>query len=54
MNRDTLYSSAVFDLEAGPVSITAPDPGKRFTSLVILDEDHYVRLALGTMVRSDG
>ena len=54
MNRDTLYSSAVFDLEAGPVSIKVPDPGKRFTSLVILDEDHNVRLPLGTMVRSAG
>src|SRR5262245_30709279 len=28
MNRDTLYSSAVFDLDAGPVTITLPDSGK--------------------------
>ena len=28
-NRDTLYSSAVFDLDAGPVTITLPDPGQR-------------------------
>jgi hypothetical protein len=41
MNRDTLYSSAVFDLDAGPVTITLPDPGKRFMSLLIVDEDHY-------------
>jgi hypothetical protein len=27
LNRDTLYSSAVFDLDAGPVTITMPDPG---------------------------
>jgi len=33
MNRDTLYSSAVFDLDAGPVTITMPDPGSRFMSL---------------------
>ena len=39
MNRDTLYSAAVFDLDAGPVTITLPDPGKRFTSLQIVDED---------------
>jgi hypothetical protein len=26
MNRDTLYSSAVFDLNAGPVTIALPDP----------------------------
>jgi hypothetical protein len=30
MNRDTLYSAAVFDLDAGPVTITLPDAGKRF------------------------
>jgi hypothetical protein len=34
MNRDTLYSAAVFDLDAGPVTITLPDPGKRFMSLL--------------------
>src|SRR6478735_2320651 len=33
MNRDTLYSFAVFDLDAGPVTITRPDAGKRFMSL---------------------
>lgn len=41
MNRDTLYSGAVFDLDAGPVTITLPDAGKRFMSLQVLDEDHY-------------
>jgi hypothetical protein len=29
-NRDTLYSAAVFDLDAGPVTITLPDAGQRF------------------------
>jgi hypothetical protein len=42
LNRDTLYSSAVFDLDAGPVTITMPDAGKRFMSLMIVNEDHYV------------
>ena len=42
MNRDTLYSSALFDLDAGPVTITMPDAGKRFMSMMIVDEDHYV------------
>jgi hypothetical protein len=28
-NRDTLYSSAVFDLDAEPLTITLPDAGKR-------------------------
>src|SRR5580698_10056283 len=27
MNRDTLYSAAVFDLDAGPVTITLPEAG---------------------------
>jgi len=40
-NRDTLYSSAVFDLDAGPVTITLPDPGKRFMSMIAIDEDQY-------------
>jgi hypothetical protein len=40
-NRDTLYSAAVFDLDAGAVTITLPDAGKRFISLMLLDEDQY-------------
>jgi hypothetical protein len=40
-NRDTLYSMAVFDLEAGPVTITLPDAGSRFVSLQVTDEDQY-------------
>ena len=41
-NRDTLYSTGVFDLEAAPVTITLPDTGTRFMSLIAIDEDHYV------------
>jgi hypothetical protein len=41
MNRDTLYSSGVFDLDAGPVTITLPNVGKRFMSLQVLSEDQY-------------
>lgn len=41
MNRDTLYSSGVFDLDAGPVTITLPEPGQRYMSLLAIDEDHY-------------
>jgi hypothetical protein len=40
-NRDTLYSAAVFDLDAGPVIITLPDAGKRFMSMIVIDEDQY-------------
>jgi len=42
LNRDTLYSSGVFDLDAGPVTITMPDAGKRFMSMQVINEDHYV------------
>jgi hypothetical protein len=31
-NRDTLYSLSVFDLDAGPVTITLPNAGQRFMS----------------------
>ena len=41
LNRDTLYSSGVFDLDAGPVTITLPDAHGRFMSLQAIDEDHY-------------
>lgn len=41
MNRDTLYSSGVFDLDAAPVTITLPDAGKRFMSMQAISEDHY-------------
>ena len=40
-NRDTIYSAAVFDLDAGPVTVTLPDAGKRFMSMIVIDEDHY-------------
>lgn len=41
-NRDTLYSTAVFDLDAGPVSISLPNAGERFISLALINEDHNV------------
>ena len=34
--------AAVFDLDAGPVTITLPDAGKRFMSMQVINEDHYV------------
>lgn len=45
MNRDTIYSFGIFDLDAGPVTITLPDSGARFMSLLVINQDHY---ALGT------
>jgi hypothetical protein len=41
MNRDTLYSAAVFDLDAGPVTITLPDAGNRFMSMQLVSQDEY-------------
>ncbi len=41
LNRDTLYSFGVFDLDAGPVTITLPDAGKRYMAMQVIDEDHY-------------
>src|SRR5579871_5559815 len=44
MNRDTLYSSLVLDLDAGPATVTLPDAGKRFMSMMVVNQDHYVPL----------
>ncbi|KAF1692398.1 DUF1214 domain-containing protein [Pseudoxanthomonas daejeonensis] len=41
LNRDTIYSSAVFDLDAGPVTVTLPDAGSRFMSMLVINEDHF-------------
>ncbi|MDR6590075.1 DUF1254 domain-containing protein [Agrobacterium tumefaciens] len=49
MNRDTLYSFAVFDLAAGPVTLSLPDAGTRYMSMMIVDQDHYLPIvAYGT------
>jgi len=42
-NRDTLYSMAVFDFDAGPVTIALPQAGKRYTALQMINEDQYTR-----------
>jgi hypothetical protein len=43
LNRDTLYSFGVFDLDAGPVAVTLPDAGTRYMSILVLNEDHYAQ-----------
>ena len=45
-NRDTIYSTAVFDLDAGPVTVTLPDAGNRFMTMIVIDEDHYAFTAV--------
>jgi para-nitrobenzyl esterase len=41
MNRDTLYSSGVFDLDAAPIIITLPHARKRYMALLAINQDHY-------------
>jgi hypothetical protein len=43
VNRDTLFSWGVFDLTQ-PVTIVKPDTGKRFQSMLVINEDHYIKL----------
>jgi hypothetical protein len=45
-NRDTLYSAAVFDLDAGPATVTLPDAGPRFMSMQLITEDQYTPPAI--------
>ena len=35
LNRDTLYSFGVFDLDAGPVTVDLPDTKGRFMSMLL-------------------
>ncbi|MEW9836180.1 DUF1254 domain-containing protein [Mesorhizobium marinum] len=41
MNRDTLYSTALIDLDAGPVVLTVPQTDGRFIAVQVINEDHY-------------
>jgi len=41
MNLDTLYSNAIVDISEG-ATVTLPDPGKRYMSVQVLNEDHYL------------
>jgi len=43
MNRDTPYSVGIFDLTS-PLTIKKPDTGKRFQSMQIINQDHYIPL----------
>lgn len=40
-NRDTLYSFAIVDLDAGPVTITLPVAGKRYMAMQVANEDQF-------------
>jgi hypothetical protein len=41
MNRDTLYSFAVVDIADG-ATVTVPDSGARYLSVMVVNQDHYV------------
>jgi hypothetical protein len=40
-NRDTLYSFAIVDLNAGPATITLPGARKRFMGMQVVNQDQY-------------
>lgn len=41
MNRDTLYSFAIVNVTAG-ATVTVPDAGRRYLSVMVVNEDHYI------------
>lgn len=43
MNRDTIYSFVVLDLTE-PATIVLPDPGNRFMSMQVINEDQYTKI----------
>ena len=45
-NRDTLYSFGVFDLTS-PVTVTLPEPGGRYQSLMTVSQDHSIEVFYG-------
>lgn len=45
MNRDTLYSAAIIDVSAG-ATITIPDVGDRYVSVMLVNEDHFINRVL--------
>ena len=45
MNRDTPYSTGVFDLSQ-PLTIVKPEIGGRFQSMLVINQDHYIQRAI--------
>ena len=41
MNRDTLYSLAIVDLQGG-ATMTVPESGDRYVSVMVVNNDHYI------------
>lgn len=40
-NRDTLYSAAIVDISEG-ATLTVPDAGGRYVSVMVVNQDHYI------------
>ena len=45
MNRDTLYSVAIVDISEG-ATVTLPDGGDRYTSVMVVNQDHFINRIL--------
>lgn len=45
MNRDTLYSAAILDISQG-ATITIPDAGDRYISVMFVNQDHHINLVV--------
>jgi hypothetical protein len=45
MNRDTLYSGCIADISEG-ATLTIPDSGDRYLSVMIVNQDHYINRVL--------
>jgi hypothetical protein len=45
MNRDTLYSMGIFDL-TDPLTVTKPDTGDRYQSMMVLSQDEYIPMVV--------
>jgi hypothetical protein len=45
MNRDTLYSAAIVDVSEG-ATVTVPDGGDRYVSVMVVNQDHYINRIL--------
>ena len=41
MNRDTLYSAVIVDISKG-ATLSIPDSGERYMSVMVVNEDHYI------------
>jgi hypothetical protein len=46
-NRDTLYSSAIVDISEG-ATLSIPDVGDRYLSVMVVNNDHYINEVLRT------